>query len=175
LVLSAGTLVPAFSSNTLTYAAAEAYVNGTITVTPTDWSTNATNYVVYLGATNVVASGVASPSLTLNANPAVANVVRVHVTAQDNKTVSDYVVNVTRNPDRTPGAIVNSFDGSYLTMSWPLSENGYQLQAQTNQLGTGLSTNWVVVAGSTSTNVIVIPITATNGSVFYRLVNTNTP
>jgi autotransporter-associated beta strand protein len=174
-ITPAGTLSPAFGSNTLTYAAAEAYVNGTITVTPTDWSTNATNYVVYLGSTNLVVSGIASPSLTLNANPSVANVVRVHVTAQDNKTVADYTVNVTRNPDRTPGAIVNSFDGSYLTMSWPLSENGYQLQAQTNQLGTGLSTNWVVVAGSTSTNVIVIPITATNGSVFYRLVNTNTP
>jgi autotransporter-associated beta strand protein len=174
-ITPAGTLSPAFGSNTLTYAAAEAYVNGTITVTPTDWSTNATNYVVYLGSTNVVVSGVASPSLTLNANPSVANVVRVHVTAQDNVSVADYTINVTRNPDRTPAAIVNSFDGSYLTMSWPLSENGYQLQAQTNQLGTGLSTNWVVVAGSTSTNVIVIPITATNGSVFYRLVNTNNP
>jgi autotransporter-associated beta strand protein len=175
VITPAGTLSPAFGSNTLTYAAAEAYVNGAITVTPTDWSTNATNYVVYLGSTNLVVSGVASPSLTLNVNPAVADVVRVHVTAQDNITVSDYTINVTRNPDRTPGAIVNSFNGTSLTMSWPLSENGYQLQAQTNQLGTGLSTNWVVVAGSTGTNVIVIPITATNGSVFYRLINTNTP
>ena len=174
-VTPAGALSPAFTSNTLTYAAVEAYVNGSITVTPTDWNANATNYVVYLGATQQVASGSASTALTLNANPASNNVVRVHVTAQDNSTVADYTINVTRNPDRTPGAIVNSYDGTSLTMSWPLSEIGYQLEAQTNDLGTGLSTNWVVVANSTGTNVWVVPVTATNGSVFYRLVNTNTP
>jgi len=38
--------------------------------------------------------------------------------------------------------------------------------AQTN----GLGANWVVVSGSTLTNLFNIPVVITNGSVFFRLV-----
>ncbi len=175
VVTPAGALSPAFSANTYTYTAVEAYLNSPITVTPTNADTTATNKVIYLGVTNGLASGVASGSLALNANPLVLNTITVKVTAQDGLHITNYTVNVTRNPDRTPGSLAPIYNGSTITMSWPLSENGYQLQAQTNVLGTGLSTNWVVVAGSTLTNTIVIPVVATNPSVFYRLINTNTP
>jgi hypothetical protein len=43
------------------------------------------------------------------------------------------------------------------------------LQAQTNALSVGISTNWVNVNGTTSTNLVNIPLNLTNGSVFYRL------
>jgi hypothetical protein len=57
-----------------------------------------------------------------------------------------------------------------LYLSWPLSYTGYQLQAQTNNLSVGISTNWVDVPNSTSTNQVTIPINPNNGSVFYRLI-----
>ena len=50
-----------------------------------------------------------------------------------------------------------------LTLTWPVA--GGRLQAQTN----GLGTNWVTVAGSTTTNRMDFPIDPSHTSVFYRL------
>ncbi len=69
-----------------------------------------------------------------------------------------------------PTNIVSSVAGGNLTLSWPSDHTGWQLQAQTNILSVGLSTNWVNVSGTTGTNLVVIPLNLTNGSVFYRLV-----
>ena len=57
-----------------------------------------------------------------------------------------------------------------LQISWPADHTGWTLQMQTNSLSTGLSTNWVNVSGSTSVDATNIPVTTTNGSVFFRLV-----
>lgn len=57
-----------------------------------------------------------------------------------------------------------------LQLSWPADHLGWRLQVQTNGLSGGLGTNWATVSNSTnviSTNMV---ISATNGSVFYRLV-----
>jgi hypothetical protein len=59
--------------------------------------------------------------------------------------------------------------GNKLTLSWPDDHIGWRLQVQTNSLAQGLSTNWYDIAGSTSTNQMAIPMDATDGSVFYRL------
>lgn len=64
-----------------------------------------------------------------------------------------------------------SFSGSQLHLSWPPDHTGWILQAQTNQLATGLGTNWVNVAGSAAINTTNLPATTTNGCVFFRLVN----
>jgi glucose/arabinose dehydrogenase/plastocyanin len=53
--------------------------------------------------------------------------------------------------------------GNTLDISWPVA--GGRLQAQTNSL----STNWVDVANSTTTNRVIVPIDQSNISVFYRL------
>jgi hypothetical protein len=66
--------------------------------------------------------------------------------------------------------ITASVSGGNLTMSWPTDHTGWRLQAQTNSLNTGLGTNWANVAGSATTNQVVVPIVTTNGAVFYRLV-----
>jgi hypothetical protein len=58
-----------------------------------------------------------------------------------------------------------------LTLSWPLDHLGWRLVAQTNAPGVGLTTNWVTVTGSTSTNRVFIPIDPNVGSVFFRLVH----
>jgi glucose/arabinose dehydrogenase len=54
--------------------------------------------------------------------------------------------------------------GNTLAISWPIA--GGRLQAQTDSL----STNWLDVANSTTTNRLVFPIEQANESVFYRLV-----
>jgi hypothetical protein len=54
--------------------------------------------------------------------------------------------------------------GGQLQISWPTDHTGWQLQAQTNNLGT----NWVNVSASAQTNQMTLPINAT-GAVFFRL------
>jgi hypothetical protein len=34
----------------------------------------------------------------------------------------------------------------------------------------GISTNWATLAGSTATNLVNIPISPTNGAVFFRMI-----
>ena len=53
-----------------------------------------------------------------------------------------------------------------LQLSWPADHTGWQLQSQTNNLGT----NWVNVPASMQTNQMTVPLNSTNGSVFFRLV-----
>jgi autotransporter-associated beta strand protein len=74
---------------------------------------------------------------------------------------------VTVNPNSTN--ITASVSGGILTLSWPQDHTGWTLQAQTNAPGVGLNSTWFDVTGSTSTNIVSFPISATNGSVFYRL------
>jgi len=62
-----------------------------------------------------------------------------------------------------------SVSSGNLNLSWPPDHQGWQLQAQTNSLSTGLGTNWVTVPGSASVTNEVIPIGPANGAVFYRL------
>ena len=78
------------------------------------------------------------------------------------------VIPVTVNPN--PTNIVFAVTNNLLTLTWPADHTGWQLQAQTNSLSVGISTNWVNVSGSITTNQVAIPINLTNGSVFYRLI-----
>jgi autotransporter-associated beta strand protein len=59
--------------------------------------------------------------------------------------------------------------GNKLTLSWSGDHIGWILQAQTNSLSSGLSTNWQDVAGSDSSNTNIITINPANPTVFYRL------
>jgi xyloglucan-specific exo-beta-1,4-glucanase len=56
-----------------------------------------------------------------------------------------------------------------LQFSWPADHTGWQLQSQTNNLTSGLGTNWVNVPASIQTNQMTVPLNSTNGSVFFRL------
>jgi hypothetical protein len=57
-----------------------------------------------------------------------------------------------------------------LQISWPADHTGWQLQSQTNNLISGLGTNWINVASSDQTNQFTVPLNSTDGSVFFRLV-----
>lgn len=70
----------------------------------------------------------------------------------------------------TPTNLTSSVSGNNLSLSWPSDHTGWRLQSQTNSINFGLRTNWVDVAGSTTTNQVTIPLNPANGSVFYRMV-----
>ncbi len=65
--------------------------------------------------------------------------------------------------------------GGNLTLSWPPDHLGWYLQEQTNGLATGLTTNWVTVPTSDTVTQMTLPLGATNGAVFFRMVYTNAP
>jgi len=73
------------------------------------------------------------------------------------------------NVNTTPTNIVTSVSGKQLTLSWPADHTGWTLQAQTNSLRTGLAGTWFTVAGSTTTNQMIMTIDPANPAVFYRL------
>ena len=89
LVLSSGTLTPAFALGTTSYTASVANSVTSITVTPT--AADATATITVNGAT--VASGSASGSIALSVG---ANTITTVVTAQDGTTTKTYTVTVTR-------------------------------------------------------------------------------
>lgn len=76
---------------------------------------------------------------------------------------------VTVNPN--PTNLVESVANNQLTLSWPADHTGWELEAQTNSLGSGLGANWMPVANSTNLDQVIIPIKLSNGCVFYRLVH----
>jgi hypothetical protein len=55
-------------------------------------------------------------------------------------------------------------------LSWPADHTGWRLEIQTDTLAQGIGTNWVTFSGSSATNQVVVPISQTNGAVFFRMV-----
>lgn len=87
-----------------------------------------------------------------------------------NKLALNGTIQVLPGVNTNPTNITFSVSGGSLSLSWPADHTGWTLQSQTNSLNVGLRTNWVNVVGSATTNQVTIPVSATNGSVFFRLV-----
>jgi autotransporter-associated beta strand protein len=90
-------------------------------------------------------------------------------TVANNLAVDGSVTVMATNPGP---AITVTKTGNTLNLSWPAEwAGGVHLQAQTNVLTRGLSTNWVTIPGTDLSNGYSTPInTGNNVSVFYRLV-----
>lgn len=85
---------------------------------------------------------------------------------QNNVAVDGSIRVVSTNaPSLAIGMVANQ-----LTLSWPSDHTGWQVQMQTNNLATGLGTNWLDVASTAATNQMTMPVSTGNGSVFFRLV-----
>jgi autotransporter-associated beta strand protein len=87
------------------------------------------------------------------------------------------IVNTNSSISTNAFTITNSFNSvnGTLTLSWPLNHTGYRLEAQTNTLAVGISTNWVDIDSqftppANTTNQVAIPVYTGNASVFYRLI-----
>ena len=157
--------VPATNSILLT--------NATINLSATGYGTGPWGYywinnstVVASGTTNNTAPNIANlsiPSTSLSGgllqlvltNSLGTNITSITLITPVNATPTNIVFSVTNNNN--------------LRLSWPTDHTGWQLQAQTNSVSKGIGTNWANVNPSTGTNVVVIPITLTNGTVFYRI------
>jgi polygalacturonase len=84
-------------------------------------------------------------------------------------TIQDSVNLPQSGPFIEPDILGAQVVGNQLQLSW--LGPGWWLQIQTNDLGTGLGTNWVNVPGSTNVTSASFTIDPANGSVFYRLVH----
>ena len=69
----------------------------------------------------------------------------------------------------TPTTLNASFAGGTLTLSWPADYIGWRLEAQTNAITIGLSSNWILVPGSTETNQLSFTVDPAQPTVFFRL------
>jgi hypothetical protein len=83
---------------------------------------------------------------------------------------SNGTLGVIATVNTTPTNLVTQVSGNQLTLSWPADHIGWTLQVQTNVPGAGLGTNWVNVAGSSTTNQVVLPIDPADGAVFFRMI-----
>jgi hypothetical protein len=136
-------------------------------------SATATNYHVKLSAT----SGSGYAAIATNASFAFTN------TGLVNGTLYYYVVSAVNSSGEgsnstevsalptssAPTQLGFATFGNQLQLHWPADHTGWQLQSQTNYLAVGLGTNWVNVSGSAQTNQMPVPLSTTNGAVFFRL------
>ncbi len=82
-----------------------------------------------------------------------------------NQVPSTFTFNFVPAPALTPVA-----SGNTLQLSWPANYTGWTLQAQTDAPGDGISTNWSIVSGSTSTNQFSTFLDTTR-NMFFRLID----
>jgi autotransporter-associated beta strand protein len=61
--------------------------------------------------------------------------------------------------------------GNSLQLSWDKGFGNFKLQAETNSVDAGLSDNWADYPGG-GTTPVTVPTSATNGTVFFRLIST---
>lgn len=81
------------------------------------------------------------------------------------------IIAVVAAPLTPPGLTNTIVGGTNLTLNWPTTHLGYQLQVQTNTLAVGLTTNWHPIVGSENATSYSVLINPTNPAVFYRLSN----
>jgi len=129
---------------------------GTLQVTNLSGTLTATNQFKLFSAAGYSGnftslSGSPGPGLAYSFNPTNGTLTVISVTAAN------------------PTNISFSVSGSLLTISWPVAYLAWILQSQTNTLGVGLTTNWVDIAGSSSSTQALIQINVANPAVFFRL------
>jgi hypothetical protein len=88
--------------------------------------------------------------------------------------ITNGIVAIIESPvNPTPTNITVLVSGTNLTLSWPASHTGWQLQVQTNQLALGVSTNsadWQTIPNSQNTNQVTVTIDVLKPTTFYRLI-----
>lgn len=76
------------------------------------------------------------------------------------------MLSVVSGVNTTPPDMAFGVSNGTIMISWPDDHTGWQLQSQTNLLGT----NWMSWPGSIETNDLIIPINPMNDATFYRLI-----
>ena len=133
-------------------------------------SANATSYFVKRSAVN----GSGYVNIATNASVAFTNTGLANgtlyyfvVSAWNSTGESTNSAQVSARPTSLAPVAINVTNVSgQLGFAWTADHTGWQLQSQTNRLGT----NWVDVAGSAQTNQLAMPVDKANSAVFFRLV-----
>jgi fibronectin-binding autotransporter adhesin len=92
------------------------------------------------------------------------------LTWNTNTLAIDGILRIATGVNTSRTNITFSLSGNQLNLSWPADHIGWRLQAQTNAPGTGLTTNWATVPGSTTVNSMSFTINPANSSAFFRMV-----
>jgi hypothetical protein len=132
-----------------------------MTITTTFWGTtfaNGSNITQTVTDTNYCYTNYDTFVMRLNTG----------ATTATNWTLSSFQVVTITTSSGSP-IITNSLSDGNLTLSWSSDYIGWNLESQTNTLNAGLSANWVIVAGSSTTNKVVMPVDTSAGAVFFRL------
>ena len=138
---------------------------------PVGYSWNNTNTAAVLGSgtTNNLAPLIANLSVGSVPGSWNGNTLSLVLTNAYGTNISYILLTVTNGISLNVTNIGLTMSNGNLYLSWPTDHTGYTLQAQTNSLSVGISTNWVDVPASTVTNQVVFPVNPANPSVFYRL------
>lgn len=123
--------------------------------------------LVNIGARN---SGINITSFNLQFQGTIDDVALYNYALSQAQVTAHYQAGTAGAVSTSPVNLAFSVSGNQLTLSWPADHTGWRLQAQTNGLSAGLNNNWFDVNPSTNVNQVIVPISQTNGSVFYRLV-----
>jgi hypothetical protein len=93
------------------------------------------------------------------------------ITWQNNYNSTAFTLTVSARQTNTAPTNLTMFlaGNTNLNLAWPGNHTGWRLESQTNSLGAGLGSNWVIVPGSSLTNEMTFPIDLANGAVFFRL------
>ena len=176
-----GSTVGATSTNAVTLVAGNPYTE-TLTLSLTATNTLAITNVLYAGlntnGTVVAQFGAMASGGTYLTNSFDALAIGWRATANTSATemdVNQIAVNTTQIVAAPPVSLVPSnivcqAVSGQLQLSWPADHLGWRLEIQTNTLSAGLGTNWTSVPGSTNVYQTSVPMNATNGVVFLRLV-----
>ena len=138
-------------------------------------SSNAAGYNLYRSTTNggsysIIASLAGTNFADMAVSPGVTYYYVVTATNFPQESADSIQASAVPLPSLATTNLNFQMNGNQLQLSWPADHLGWRLQIQTNSLADGIGTNWVTVPNSTniiSTNVIM---SATNGSVFFRLI-----
>ncbi len=168
LILSAGTLNPAFLAATTAYTALVPNATTSITVTPTRAEANATLQVrVNNGSYTAVSSGSPSGSLALNLG---SNTVEVLVTAQ-NAATKTYAIVITRESPPPPLSTITNFSPSEGKPGDAVNITGTNFNpTAVNNLVYFGTTKATVTAATTNSLTVTVPVGATYAPI--SMVNT---
>jgi alpha-L-fucosidase len=138
-------------------------------------SANASTYSLWNSTTNggsyaVVVSNLTSLAYT-NTGLSDGTVYYYVVTAANTAGSSGNSVQVSARPvSLVPPQAACVLTNNQIQLSWPADHTGWELQAQTNPAGSGITTNWVILPNTYLDNQFSTSPSTGGGNVFYRLV-----
>jgi len=135
-------------------AGAGVVYGGTLSITPAGAFTVGQQFQLFSGAGATNASNFASVTGSPGSGMAFS--------------FTNGVLSVVPGGPSAPAHLTNSYSGGVLHLAWPAGE-GWRLQVQTNDLTTGLSTNWQTLTDG-SVSSADITVSPAEPTVFYRLI-----